>query len=63
MQMALSAKVEFYNGSTLIITEKSAPYDWTWTNVPAGVYNLTAKATDNSGNVTTSSIVTFIVKS
>ncbi len=55
------SKVEFYNGSTLIITENTFPYDWTWGNVPPGNYNLTAKATDNSGNVTTSPAVSFSV--
>ena len=55
------SKVEFYNGSTLITTEKLIPYDWTWTNVPEGTYTITAKATDNSGNVTTSEAVTFTV--
>jgi parallel beta-helix repeat protein len=51
------SKVEFYNGSTFLHTETTAPYQWTWNNVPSGTYYLTAKATDNSGKVTTSSIV------
>jgi len=54
-------KVEFYNGSTLVHTENMAPYSWTWEKVPAGTYKLTAKATDNSGHVTTSTTVTFTV--
>ncbi|MCU7550617.1 Ig-like domain-containing protein [Chitinophagaceae bacterium LB-8] len=56
------SKVEFYKGSTLIQTEKIAPYDWTWTNVAAGTYTITAKAYDNSGNVTVSAPVTITVK-
>lgn len=56
-------KVEFYNGSTLIQTEKMAPYDWVWTQIAAGNYTITAKAFDNSGNVTTSSAVSFSVGS
>ncbi|MCU7550615.1 right-handed parallel beta-helix repeat-containing protein [Chitinophagaceae bacterium LB-8] len=56
------SKVEFYKGSTLINTENLAPYDWTWTNVAAGTYTITAKAYDNSGNVTTSAPVTITVK-
>ncbi len=55
------SKVDFYNGNTLITTENDAPYDWTWKNVPVGNYTITAKATDNSGNVTTSSAVSFTV--
>jgi hypothetical protein len=55
-------KVEFYRGSTLILTEYTAPYDKTWTNVLAGTYTITAKAYDNSGKVTTSAPVTITVK-
>ena len=54
-------KVDFYNGTTLLKTEDTAPYDWTWTNIAAGTYKLTAKATDNSGNITTSAPVSFTV--
>ena len=50
-------KVEFYNGSKLLNTKTSAPYGYSWNNVPAGVYTLTAKATDNSGNITVSDSV------
>ncbi|MCU7550616.1 Ig-like domain-containing protein [Chitinophagaceae bacterium LB-8] len=56
------SKVEFYKGSTLIQTETGAPYDWTWTNVAAGTYTITAKAYDNSGKVTVSAPVTITVK-
>jgi uncharacterized protein GlcG (DUF336 family) len=49
--------VEFYNGSTLLGSDTSSPYAFSWTNVAAGTYTLTAKATDNSGAVTTSSSV------
>lgn len=54
-------KVEFYQGTTLIGTATSAPYSVTWSNVPSGTYNLTAKATDNQGNTTTSAVVPIIV--
>jgi beta-glucanase (GH16 family) len=56
------SKVEFYNGSTLLGTDNTSPYSFTWANVAAGTYSLTAKATDNSGEVTTSVAVTIIVK-
>ena len=51
-------KVDFYNGSDLIFTETVAPYQRKGyvINTP-GKYSLTAKATDDSGNVTTSGIV------
>lgn len=54
-------KVEFYKGTTLLHTESDAPYTWTWNNVASGNYTLTAKATDNSGKVTTSSPVKISV--
>jgi hypothetical protein len=57
------AKVEFYNGSTLLGTDTSAPYSYNWTNVKAGDYNITAKATDNKGATTTSSVVKIKVTS
>ena len=55
------SKVEFYQGTTLLNTDTAAPYSYTWPAVGAGVYSLTAKATDNSNAVTTSSAVTVIV--
>lgn len=52
------SKVDFYQGTTLIGTDTSVPYTFAWNNVPSGVYSLTAKATDDSGAVTTSSVIT-----
>jgi chitinase/chitodextrinase len=43
------AKVEFFSGSTLLFSDATAPYSYTWTNVAAGTYTITAKATDNAG--------------
>jgi M6 family metalloprotease-like protein len=45
-------KVDFFNGSTLLGTDNTAPYSLSWNNVAAGTYNLTAKATDNLGAFT-----------
>jgi GH18 family chitinase/chitodextrinase len=56
------SKVDFYNGGALLGTDNSAPYSFGWTNVAAGTYTLTAKATDNSGAVTTSGAITIVVK-
>ncbi|MBO9700112.1 MAG: rhamnogalacturonan lyase [Sporocytophaga sp.] len=56
-------KVEFFNGSMLVATDITAPYSFFWTNLAAGVYNITAKATDNQGASTTSSAVSINVKS
>ena len=51
------AKVEFFNGSTLIGTDATSPYSVNWASVAAGTYNISAKATDNSGLTTISSLV------
>lgn len=48
------SRVDFYSGSTLLGSDTSSPYSFSWTNVPAGSYSLTAVATD-SGNATASS--------
>ncbi len=55
------SKVEFYNGTTLLGSDATSPYSYTWTGVAAGNYNLTAVATDNVGAVTSSSIVKIVV--
>jgi YD repeat-containing protein len=55
------AKVEFFQGATKLGEVTSAPYNFAWTNVPAGNYSLTAKATDNLGATTTSSTVNITV--
>ncbi len=54
------SKVEFFNGSDLLGTSSSSPYSFTWSNVAAGSYTLTAKATDNS-DLSSSSIPVNIV--
>ncbi|MBO9703726.1 MAG: cellulase family glycosylhydrolase [Sporocytophaga sp.] len=54
-------KVEFYNGNTLLGTDTSAPYSFTWASVTAGKYTITAQATDDKGGVTISSSVLLIV--
>lgn len=55
------AKVEFYQGATLIGAATAAPYTATWQNAPAGTYTLTAKATDDKGATTTSAAVIITV--
>jgi hypothetical protein len=46
--------VAFFNGSTLLGHQASAPYSWVWSNVPPGHYYLSAAATDNGGMVRSS---------
>jgi chitinase len=55
------SKVGFYNGSTLLSEVTAAPYSYTWSNVAAGSYTITAIATDNAGAVTTSAAATITV--
>ena len=57
------AKVEFYNGSTKLGEDTSAPYSFDWSNVASGAYTLSVKATDNQNAVTTSGSVTVYVNS
>ncbi|MGC4102410.1 endo-1,4-beta-xylanase [Ferruginibacter sp.] len=43
--------VEFYNGTKLLgksVSQTANIYSWLWKNVPAGNYNITAKATNNN---------------
>lgn len=50
------AKVEFYNGSTLLGSATSAPYTYTWTGMNAGTYTIKAVATDDRGGQSTAQI-------
>ena len=54
-------KVEFYQGASKLGEDTTSPYSFLWTNVPQGSYSLTARATDNSGEMTTSSSVDITV--
>jgi GH35 family endo-1,4-beta-xylanase len=53
--------VKFYNGTILLGTSTTSPYTYTWTNVAQGNYVITAVATDNSANITTSTAVNITV--
>jgi hypothetical protein len=50
------ARVAFYDGATLLGTDTSAPYQYSWNTrrVALGQHTLTAVATDAAGNSTTS---------
>ena len=49
------ASVQFFANGLSIGTATSLPYTMSWTPISTGVYTLTAIATDNSGETTTSS--------
>jgi hypothetical protein len=56
------ARVQFFAGGTLLATDSSAPYSFSWKKVQPGTYTVTAQATDNAGKVGTSAPVTIVVK-
>ncbi len=44
-------KVQFFNGSTLLGEDATAPYGWSWSGVAAGNYSVTAQVVyDDSGS-------------
>jgi GH18 family chitinase len=53
-------KVEFFNGSTLLGSDNSAPYSYTWNNVASGVYTINVRATNSSNATATASIVVHV---
>jgi predicted phage tail protein len=55
------ARVEFFSGTTLVGTDTTAPYSFSWGNVAAGTYSLTARAYDTAGASATSAAVTVTV--
>jgi regulation of enolase protein 1 (concanavalin A-like superfamily) len=57
------AQVQFFAGSTLLGTDTTSPYTFSWTNVAAGSYSLKAVARDNLGATRTSAAVTVTVAS
>jgi peptidoglycan/xylan/chitin deacetylase (PgdA/CDA1 family) len=57
------ARVAFYDGATLVGTDTSAPYQYSWNTrkVALGQHTLTARATDAAGNTTTSQAVSVTI--
>ena len=54
-------KVEFFDGSTPLGEDTSAPYEFSWVNAASGAHVITAKATDSEGASTISSAVNVSV--
>ena len=54
-------KVQFYNGSTLLGEDTSAPYSLAWNSVAAGNYVLTAQVVYDSGSVVASTAANIVV--
>lgn len=55
------SKVEFFDGTTLLGSDNSLPFTFTWANAGFGTHTVTAKATDNGGAVAVSAPVTITV--
>jgi regulation of enolase protein 1 (concanavalin A-like superfamily) len=55
------ARVDFYNGTTLLGTDATAPYTFTWGSVAAGTYTVNAVAVDNAGATGSSATATITV--
>jgi methionine-rich copper-binding protein CopC len=56
-------QVDFYNGAMLIgsvTTPANGSYSFTWTNVPAGTYALTAQATDSAQQTGVSPVLSIV---
>ncbi|MBK7262639.1 MAG: S8 family serine peptidase [Rubrivivax sp.] len=47
---AAISRVEFYSGTTKIGESLAAPYIFSWTGVPQGAYNFSARAIDSLGS-------------
>jgi hypothetical protein len=58
---ATITQVEFFNGATSLGTDNVAPFEFAWSNVAGGAYNLVAKATDSTGASSFSPIVPVTV--
>ncbi|MEI7596031.1 MAG: Ig-like domain-containing protein [Bacteroidota bacterium] len=57
------SKVEFYQGTTLLGEDLTSPYTYSWINVGAGNYSITAKAYDNLNAIGTSAPIQITVSS
>ncbi len=54
-------RVAFYDGTSLLGEDTSAPFAWAWTPSSTGTRSLTARATDDAGATTTSAAVLVTV--
>ncbi|OOG78160.1 Ig-like domain-containing protein [Flavobacterium sp. A45] len=55
------SSVSFYDGTTLLGTDTTSPYSYSWLGATVGSHSITAKATDNNNAVTTSATAVLTV--
>jgi hypothetical protein len=55
------ARVEFFNGTTRLATDTTAPFSYDWNAVPAGSYQLRAVAFDAEGASASSPLVAITI--
>ena len=55
------ARVDFYNGNSLLNSITNPPYNFTWSGLVTGAYTLTARAIDFYGPIATSAPVNITV--
>src|SRR5450755_2584940 len=55
------ANIEFFDGTTLLGEDATAPYSLSWTPLTAGPHSMTARATDTRGAATTSAAATVLI--
>ena len=55
------ARVDFFATNTFLSSDSAAPYTATWSNVPAGLHILSARATNDAGHVGASADVVIRV--
>ncbi len=55
------ARVEFYQGTTKVGEDATAPYEFSWTGFAAGTYQLTARAVSDTGATGDSTPATLTV--
>ena len=54
-------RVQFYNGTTLLGEDASAPYSFSWSSVPIGSYSLTARLVYDVGSTLSSTAANVTV--
>jgi chitinase len=55
-------RVEFFNGTTRLGEDTTAPFTHPWNIGAAGTYTLISRATDNAGGTASASVTITVVK-